>query len=289
MGDSYLVNGQLYVWSANTNTWENVGTIQGPTGATGPMGPTGPTGVTGATGATGIMEPNGYDVYVRPGATGGNGTQANPFGSIDQGLAAVLPSGTLHLLGGTYPVTSQINLNKDEITLKGTPTTIIQLEAAVVPFLLSGAGVTIDGLTITSDVPYAVEFIQVAEANGRIVNNIIYGPAQAGPSTGWVTNRGFVIQPGVANLLVDNNIFYNLRQPAYLNPNATGNIIHNIVYNTRGFVVDSAVFVFSGNSWGIPENAVDIALLAGTPTGAPYDPTTDLANNNSDATISDQR
>lgn len=38
----------------------------------------------------------------------------------------------------------------------------------------------------------------------------------------------------------------------------------NVTYNTRGFVVDQASFSFSGNSWGIPENAVDMALLAGT-------------------------
>ena len=63
----------------------------------------------------------------------------------------------------------------------------------------------------------------------------------------------------------------------------------NVVYNTRGYVVDQAEFLFSGNSLGIPENAVDIALLAGTKTGAPYDPLTALSSSNSDATISDQR
>lgn len=63
----------------------------------------------------------------------------------------------------------------------------------------------------------------------------------------------------------------------------------NVVYNTRGYVVDQAEFLFSGNSLGIPENAVDIALLAGTKTGIPYDPLTSLSSSNSDATISDQR
>lgn len=96
-------------------------------------------------------------------------------------------------------------------------------------------------------------------------------------------------QSNVTDLIVEENIFYSLRQPAYLNPNSTGHIINNIVYNTRGFVVDGAIFVFSGNSWGNPENAVDIALLVGTPTGAPYDPLTELVNSNSVATISDQR
>lgn len=91
------------------------------------------------------------------------------------------------------------------------------------------------------------------------------------------------------NLIVQNNIFYSLRQPAYLNPNTTGHIVDNVVYNTRGFVVDGAVFVFSGNSWGSPENAADTALLVGTLTGPPYDPLTDLSANNSDALIDDQR
>lgn len=63
----------------------------------------------------------------------------------------------------------------------------------------------------------------------------------------------------------------------------------NVTYNTRGYVVDRAIFLFSGNSWGIPENAVDIALLAGTTTGSLYDPLSALEASNSSATISDQR
>ena len=104
-----------------------------------------------------------------------------------------------------------------------------------------------------------------------------------------MVNRGFVTQPGITNLLVRNNIFHTLRQPAYLNPNSTGIIVDNVVYNTRGYVVDQAIFEFSGNSWGIPENAVDIALSAGTITGAPYDPLSALEASNSSATLSDQR
>ena len=62
-GDSYLVNGSLYVW--NGTAWENVGNIKGEkgdtgsqgikgdTGDTGPQGVKGDTGDTGATGATG--------------------------------------------------------------------------------------------------------------------------------------------------------------------------------------------------------------------------------------------
>ena len=50
-GDSYLVNGSLYVW--NGNAWENVGNIKGVTGDVGPKGDTGAKGDTGVKGDTG--------------------------------------------------------------------------------------------------------------------------------------------------------------------------------------------------------------------------------------------
>lgn len=43
-GDSYLVNGDLYVWSATDSEWNNVGTIQGPEGPKGDKGDPGEAG-----------------------------------------------------------------------------------------------------------------------------------------------------------------------------------------------------------------------------------------------------
>lgn len=40
-GDAYLVDGDLYVWSATDSEWKNVGTIQGPKGDKGDKGDTG--------------------------------------------------------------------------------------------------------------------------------------------------------------------------------------------------------------------------------------------------------
>ena len=40
-GDAYIVDGDLYVWSANSNNWQNVGTIQGPAGTNGTNGTNG--------------------------------------------------------------------------------------------------------------------------------------------------------------------------------------------------------------------------------------------------------
>ena len=68
-GDSYIVNGSLYVWDGTA--WENVGNIKGDTGATGDTGPKGDTGNAGSTGAkgdTGATGPKGDT-----GATGATG------------------------------------------------------------------------------------------------------------------------------------------------------------------------------------------------------------------------
>lgn len=261
--------------------------LPGPTGAAGAAGATGPTGPTGASGSTG---PNPYNLYVEAGAApGGDGSQAKPFESIEQALAEAKPGGVIHVLRGTYPITRQLAVNIPGLTIQGTAGALILLQAPVVPFLLSGGDNTIDGLTMTSDNPYPVEFIQSAADGNRILNCQIYGPPQQGASSNWVINRGFVTQLNTTGLLVRDNVFHTLRQPAYLNPGSNGTIINNVVYNTRGYVVDGSDFLFSGNSWGIPENAVDIALLAGTQSGVPYDPISALEASNSSAAISDQR
>ena len=90
-GDSYIVNGSLYVW--NGTAWENVGNIKGDTGATGATGPKGDTGNTGSTGAkgdTGATGPKGDT-----GATGqGSDEEAGWKLPVDQILTTTtLPTG----------------------------------------------------------------------------------------------------------------------------------------------------------------------------------------------------
>lgn len=238
--------------------------------------------VPGPTGPTGGIEPNPYNLFVQSSAApDGDGSQEKPFQTIEEALKVVKPNGVINVLSGTYPVTSQ-NVLSNNITIKGRAGSLIELEAPIIPFLLTGNN-TLDGLSITSNAAYPVEFIQVSGPNNEIINCQLYGLTQSGDSSNWVVNRGFVTQSNATNLLVRDNVFYSLRQPAYLNPDSTGIIMNNVTFNTRGYVVDQAIFEFSGNSWGIPENAVDIALLAGTTTGTPYDPLSLLESNNSDA------
>lgn len=235
-----------------------------------------------------LVDPN--NIYVKAGAIGGDGSKAHPFGTIPQGIAAVSPGGTVHVLAGTYPVTAQIVVNKANMTLLGETGTMLELQADLIALLVTGNGATVEGLTITSNVPYAKEFIQVGAPNVKLINNTIYGPAQPLPMSSWVVNRAVVSQVNISNITLTGNTFYSLRTGMYINPNTTGAINNNVVYNTKGgFLVDRAFTTFVGNSWGTPANEFDIVLLVGTTTGPPYDnlPALSAANNN--ATISDQR
>ena len=108
-----------------------------------------------------VVDPN--NIYVRAGSIGGDGSRAHPFGTISQGITAVNVGGTVHILEGTYPLTAQIDVNKVGITLLGENNPMLLLQAAVIPLLISANNVTVNGLTITSDVPYVGEFIQVGE------------------------------------------------------------------------------------------------------------------------------
>lgn len=230
------------------------------------------------------------NIRVKAGSVDGNGSIAHPFGTLQEGIAAVAPGGTVHVAAGTYNVTTQINFNKAGATLLGEPGAVIFLQAEIIPLLITGAGATVQGLTMTSDVPYAREFIQIGAADVKLIGNTIYGPEQPPPMSDWIVNRAVVSQVGVSNVLLEGNTFYSLRTGMYINPNTTGAINNNVVYNTKGgFLVDRAFTTFSGNSWGDPPNEFDIVLLEGTTEGQPYDDLEQLSEENNNATISDQR
>mgnify|MGYP001188900832 FL=1 len=230
------------------------------------------------------------NIQVKAGSVDGDGSIARPFGNIADGINAVAAGGTVHIGTGTYEVSTQINVNKQGITLLGEPGAEIILTSDIILMLITGSDVTVQGLTITSDQPYPKEFIQIGAPNVRIIGNTIYGPEQDPPMDDWVVNRAVVSQVNTQNVLLENNTFYSLRTGMYINPDTTGAINNNVVYNTKGgFLVDRAFVTFTGNSWGTPPNEFDIVLLEGTTEDPPYDDLEQLSLDNNNANISDQR
>lgn len=75
IGDSYIVQDDLYIWSDLNQEWYNAGPFVGPIGPTGAAGTAGPTGPTGATGDIGPTGPAGGPTGPagEAGATGATG------------------------------------------------------------------------------------------------------------------------------------------------------------------------------------------------------------------------
>lgn len=87
-----------------------------------------------------IVDP--ANIYVEAGAVGGNGSRARPFGTIEEGIAAVEIGGTVNVLAGTYSITTSIIINKS-LDLIGISEDIPQVVFSPVN--------TLDGLIIEAD------------------------------------------------------------------------------------------------------------------------------------------
>lgn len=75
MGDTYLIDGDLYYWSSDQMKWENAGHIGGPTG------PQGEPGLRGLPGIPGMPGPEGKPGEIGPtGPTGPQGSKGEPSG-----------------------------------------------------------------------------------------------------------------------------------------------------------------------------------------------------------------
>lgn len=169
--------------------------------------------------------------------------------SIQSAVDASQPGDTIQVQGA-LTVSGTTIVNKD-VTVTGTSGATLKQTSDAVTVLLAADGSSLTDLTITSSVPYPKEFIQVGAADVTISGTTVYGPNQALPMTGWIANRGVVTQGSITGLALSGNTFHSLRSGAYLNPNGSGVIEGNTLYNTKGdFLIDNADFTFQDNRAG---------------------------------------
>ena len=192
-------------------------------------------------------------VFVAPAASAANTLPVCETGcaypTLQSAVDAAQPGDTIQVQG-SLTVTGTTTVNKD-VTITGTAGAAVTQTASAVTFLMSAPGSSLSGLTVTSDAPYSREFVQIGANDVTIEASTIFGPAQALPMSGWVGNRAVVTQGGIQGLSMTGNTFHSLRSGAYLNPNGSGTIAGNTVYNTKGdFLIDNANFTFEDNRRG---------------------------------------
>lgn len=203
---------------------------------------------------------------------------------IQPAIDAAAAGDTLVLQAGTYTPaqTLTITLNKD-ITLEGEGvTTRFERAVSSAPsdslFRLSAVGATLRNLSIEKMQKTGPDALIYLGANDLTVEDLTLS-GQYANGEGDVS-RAMVGQAGITGLLVQNNLIYQLRQPAYISAanGLTGQILNNRVYGTRGWVIEGAQLTFSGNTWrsdglsGASENfGCDIALLARSNAPVPAD------------------
>ena len=79
-GDCYIIEGILYIWNTENNSWDNVGNIKGPKGDVGPIGPMGPKGDIGPQGLAGNNGSKGDKGDIGPTGPKGDKGDIGPTG-----------------------------------------------------------------------------------------------------------------------------------------------------------------------------------------------------------------
>ncbi|HEY1064013.1 MAG TPA: hypothetical protein VGE30_01810 [Candidatus Saccharimonadales bacterium] len=185
--------------------------------------------------------------------------------SLQDAVNAATPGATIDLWQDITVSGATITLGK-AVTIDGHGNTLTTTGTHSV-FTITGSDVTIKNLhVVKTDNVSAQNIIGIQGDNVAILNNTFSGEFVL-PTTG-ATSRALVTSNGAENLVIANNSFTNLRQPAYLNNGSAGLISDNYVTGTRGWVVEkNSDFTFLGNVWGYNSDdtkQLDIAVIAGS-------------------------
>jgi hypothetical protein len=190
-------------------------------------------------------------------ANGSATAQGDPLGNIDtfaHGIDAVIDGGLVKVTG-PYTLTTNLNVTKP-VVIDGQGNTITTSGGSqIFTFLASGS--TFKNFTVQKDDNADQNIIGIQGNNTTITGNGFFAhfsvPANAG------TTRALVVSTSTGTTISGND-FEHIRQPAYINDNATGVISANNVFDTKGFVlVANSNFSVTGNSF--TANFADVAII----------------------------
>jgi hypothetical protein len=307
MNDRILVHkdscGQLYA--------EQPIRLVGSTGPTGPQGDTGPQGES----TDSVLGPP-YSIYVNSSALGpGTGTITDPFNTFQAALAVAVPRSTIYLTG-TFTVaeppppgvgpTIIYDLNIPYLTIQGLPganfvtfNPMPVLNNTIYQFYINERFISIKNIrfqTIFDATPGNINHVIHFNSNAfhaLVSDCVIQGPAGYIPNPGPPgVLRATAIAAGAKFVKLSNNTIRDLRQPCYNSSDSRCNAINNLVFNTRGWVIEQQGLLLAGNSSNAldPNDPLDIAILAtAVPPADPYIDIRRLSAYNQLSIVQDQR
>lgn len=151
-----------------------------------------------------VVDPD--NIYVKAGALGGDGSMANPFGTIEEGITAVNPGGTVHILSGMYAIAAQIVVDKS-LTLQGEgdtqPQVIFNPASIVDGLVIEADDVTVDNLYLISNRTLTGSNA-VVSVPLRALDNLYRNITISNSTIEGTVRSGYIF---AENITFDNNLF----------------------------------------------------------------------------------
>ena len=188
------------------------------------------------------------------------GTESAPFLTIQRGINAVTPGGTVHVGAGTY--VENVVVNKS-VTIDGAGAGTIVMPAVSNPgvglpgslggsnvFLVKAHNVKITDLVIDGD-------------NPALVSGVVVGGADLDARNGIITDHTAGVFTGLeVSYVTVKNIYFRGIYASSASSGATFNIHHNNVSNTQGTGQSFAIMVYNGTGT-VADNVIDYGKAVG--------------------------
>lgn len=241
----------------------------------------------------------------------------NHYEAIQPAISAASPGDTINVAAGTYDVATLITVNQAvTITGPGSGGAIVRGTTPddIKIFKIVTSDVTIKNLEITvaslgaynslvSELDNSLVGISgSALSNVSIENNVLYVPLQSGPMSGWNARAITVGDSSSANVIINNNTIYNVRNGIVVRTGNTATVVNNIIFNTKGGIMnytssqgDANNRTVTGNSWAstvsgvISHNEWDIVWNTAYYVPDYQQSVVGMSSSNNDAYVLDRR
>ncbi len=206
------------------------------------------------------------------------------YDDIQEAINNANDGNTISVLAGTYEVTNSILVNKEVSILAENGTKVINIDTpAKSVFSITRSNVRIENFEITHQNSFPLDHNEIANAlisipdnanltNVQIRNNTIYGNYTSGTLHKDMYTRGITIgSSGITTFDISNNTISSVRNGIAIRQNNTGTIDQNIIFNTKGGVMnytssfaDADNRVITNNNWTDIHNEWDIVWNSAT-------------------------